>query len=393
MHRALKRFLASILKRIQNELTAEELTGLVTPRGHYPIFARHRMSVIISRVRTVAALFAVLTPLWIAVDVLVFPWPLWFVLALARLAASAGFAALAWSCDGKGGAREAYRSLAFLFGIPVSFFILSHSLLSYYEMQGVSDAVATGYTFLPFVMVAGLAIFPLTALEGLSLAMPVVAVEAGIPLLRLDQLSWSTHLGAIWLLLLIAVVSTLAGMSQLGFMMALVRQATRDRLTGCFTRASGEELLDIQFNIAARNGTPLTVVFIDLDDFKPVNDIHGHEAGDRVLAAAAGAMRNTLRGGDILIRWGGEEFVLLLPNTDGTAAISLLERLRAAGLGVRPDGVPVTASFGLADRLADGCADGRELLELADQRMYAAKQAGKNVVVGFPARPAAALVP
>jgi diguanylate cyclase (GGDEF)-like protein len=161
-------------------------------------------------------------------------------------------------------------------------------------------------------------------------------------------------------------------------MMALVRQASRDALTGSFTRASGEELLEIQFNIARRNNTPLALAFVDLDDFKAVNDVHGHEAGDEVLANAAQAMRNSLRGSDILARWGGEEFILILPHTNRHEAIVVIERIRASGLGLRPDGTPATASFGIATSLADQAENWRDLVEIADNRMYAAKQSGKN---------------
>jgi GGDEF domain-containing protein len=85
---------------------------------------------------------------------------------------------------------------------------------------------------------------------------------------------------AFWLLALITGVSTLAGMSQLAFMIALVRQAIRDPLTGVFSRRSGEETLDLQFTIAQRSNAALSIAFIDLDHFKSINDSFGHEAGD-----------------------------------------------------------------------------------------------------------------
>lgn len=93
-------------------------------------------------------------------------------------------------------------------------------------------------------------------------------------------------------------------------------------------------------------------------------------------------MSSVLRTSDILIRWGGEEFVLILPNTDWNNAIGIIERLQASGLGLRPDGKPMTASFGIAECLDDRAKDWRELVEIADQRMYAAKQLGKNRWIG-----------
>lgn len=249
-------------------------------------------------------------------------------------------------------------------------------------MAGPAAAIAAGYAFLPFVMVAGLSVFPLTASEGAVFAVPVLAAEALIALMQLDMLNWASHLGAFWLLLLIATVAILAGMSQLSFMMSLIRQATHDGLTGCFARASGEELLEIQFHIASRSGAPLSVVFVDIDHFKQINDRFGHEAGDRVLSRAAQTMRAGLRTGDILLRWGGEEFLLILPDTDGTTAAAVVRRLRESGLGKRPDGSDVTASFGIAERAADDAAGWPQLVEAADQRMYLAKLGGRDRCVG-----------
>lgn len=356
--------------------------SLFLPKGHAPLLARKRADMIISRVRMVAGLFAVLTPLWILVDALVFDWPVAGLLVAGRVVTTLAFALLAASAKPSGKLFDAYRALAFMFGIPTLFFVYSHPLLSHFSMAGPAAAIAAGYAFLPFVMVAGLSVFPLTAAEGAVFAVPVLAAEALIALMQLDMLNWASHLGAFWLLLLIATVAILAGMSQLSFMISLIRQATHDGLTGCFARTSGEELLEIQFHIASRSGAPLSLVFVDIDDFKQINDRFGHDAGDRVLAHAAQAMRANLRTGDILLRWGGEEFLLILPNADSGVTAGVVRRLRESGLGKRPDGGKVTASFGIAERCSDGAGEWPQLVDIADQRMYLAKLAGKDRCVG-----------
>jgi len=177
------------------------------------------------------------------------------------------------------------------------------------------------------------------------------------------------------------VVATLAAMSQLHFMMALVDQASHDSMTGAFGRRIGEELLRLQFAHAQRSDHPLALVFVDLDDFKKVNDRHGHDEGDRVLRNAAEAIRGMLRQSDILVRWGGEEFLLVMPNTGREGARAAAERLRALGLGERPDGTPQTASIGIAEYMADRPEDWERMVDLADHRMYLAKQAGKDRIV------------
>ncbi|RZI45068.1 GGDEF domain-containing protein [Herbaspirillum sp. HC18] len=362
-------------------LPSEALIKLFFPLDHPPLLARRRAALIMSRVRMVAGLFAVLTPLWIIVDLAVFSWPVTILLVVGRILTSIAFFVLARSCRSAGRMSDAYRALAVMFVIPTLFFIYSHPLLSHFRMAGPAAAIAAGYAFLPFVMVAGISVFPLTAVEGVLFALPVLGAEALVAVMQLDLLNWASHLGAFWLLVLIATVATLAGMSQLSFMISLLQHASRDGLTGCFTRASGEELLDIQYSIASRSSTPLSVVFVDVDHFKQINDRFGHDAGDRTLFTLAETLRANLRTGDMLLRWGGEEFVIVLPDTNRPTAAAVVARLRAMGLGLRPDGNRLTASYGIAERLEDDTGNWEQLVKIADQRLFQAKEAGRDCVV------------
>ena len=103
---------------------------------------------------------------------------------------------------------------------------------------------------------------------------------------------------------------------------------------------------------------------------------------DRVLRHAANTIRSLLRQSDALVRWGGEEFLVVMPDTPVEGAMIAVERMRRAGFGKRPDGSLQTASIGIAEQTADRPADWESLVELADQRMYRAKQDGKDRVVG-----------
>ncbi|MGV8894086.1 MAG: diguanylate cyclase [Burkholderiaceae bacterium] len=362
------------------ELQQTELSWLASPRPHLSLLARRRATMIVNRVRLFAFLFAVLTPLWSVVDLVVFPFPLWLNLALMRLLACAAFASLLVYYRPNGNLFDAYRAMALLFAIPTVFYAASYSLLGHYQLTGISAAIGAGYAFLPFVLLAGLAIFPLTLLENLVIASPILIVQGIAGWLRWATLDWPSFAGAFWLLVLITGVATLAGISQLAFMIALVRQAIRDPLTGVFSRSSGEEVLELQYTIASRSNTALSVAFIDLDHFKSINDSFGHEAGDKALLDMTDIVSSHLRGGDMLARWGGEEFVLIMPNTDLTQAEAALVRLRSTGFGIRPDDTPLTASIGIAERSADLTTDWKALVELADQRMYLAKQGGRDRV-------------
>ncbi|MDO8414236.1 MAG: GGDEF domain-containing protein [Gallionellaceae bacterium] len=371
-----------LVQSLFNELPRDEIAWLLFPKKHMALLSTRRAAMIISRVRLIAALFAVLTLLFIIPDLLILPWSVSSPLAAERIITSLSFAALALAFKESTRLRDAYIALGILFFIPTVFFVASYTLLSQVEPHNLSAIIMATYSFLPLVMVAGLSMFPLTVMEGVIFAAPVLIAEALSAWTNNTQvLNLNPVISTIWMALLITIVAILSGMSQLGFMIALVRMAIRDTLTRCFSRSSGVELLEIQFILASRSNSPLAIAFIDLDDFKSVNDTFGHEAGDQVLLAAAEGIRTTLRTGDMLVRWGGEEFILIMPNTFCNDAVAAIERLRSSGLGVRPDNQKVTASIGISERSEDKIADWKTLVEMADKRMYLAKQGGKNKVV------------
>jgi diguanylate cyclase (GGDEF)-like protein len=325
--------------------------------------------------------FAILTPLWIVVDMVMFPWPLWGILTALRVGATVTFASVALGFRNTERMRSAMTALALLLAIPCLFFIISVPSLANFDLTPIQQVFASGYAFLPFVMVAGLAVFPITFVEGAALAAPLILSQFGVAILGFPLEPFNYYLGALWLLALLAIVATLAGMSQLHFMTQLVNQAAHDGLTKVYTRRVGEELLDVQFNSSLRSGLPLAIAFLDLDHFKSVNDRFGHEEGDRTLKRACESLRKVLRRGDIVVRWGGEEFIIMMPNTTGVGALNAILRLRELGLGDRPDGEPQTASIGIAEMVADKSGDWSDLVELADKRMYKAKKSGRDRVV------------
>ena len=158
-------------------------------------------------------------------------------------------------------------------------------------------------------------------------------------------------------------------------------RAATDRLTGLPNQRAVQDTLKRMVAQASRTITPLTAVLIDLDHFKRINDLYGHDSGDQVLAAVGVAMRNAMRDSDFIGRYGGEEFLMLLPSTDTEGAMQVAEAVRAAIGSIRVPTVDeqVTASAGVAT-LPDDAGGSVTLFRAADRALYAAKNAGRNRV-------------
>ena len=166
----------------------------------------------------------------------------------------------------------------------------------------------------------------------------------------------------------------------------LADQASRDALTGLYNRGYFHEVLERELARAVRYGDVLSVVMVDLDRFKDVNDLHGHAAGDAVLCEVAAMLRPCLRDGDVLARYGGDEFCVLLPNTPAAAAEVVAQRLCAsvASSGYGPDGASeILLSAGIATSEQISPEEGElsdAVLRLADRALYRSKGSGGNVV-------------
>lgn len=160
----------------------------------------------------------------------------------------------------------------------------------------------------------------------------------------------------------------------------MAHQATHDELTGLYNRRWADVLLDQEIHRAERYHTPFAVLMFDLDHFKRVNDTHGHAQGDIVLTRIAQEVLAQVRDTDFVARWGGEEFLVLLPGTDSEGARKLGEKLREAVAAIQLARVgQVTISIGSACHLPGEGPD--ELLHRLDDALYAAKDGGRNQLV------------
>ena len=223
---------------------------------------------------------------------------------------------------------------------------------------------------------------PLSA-EGTTLV--AVEPEAAIDALSERYRRFVFLAAAITLLLAAALANRLARpIAQIvGDVARLTRQANTDALTGLANRRELTVRLEDELARAARNGTSVSFVIADVDDFKSINDEHGHQTGDAILREVAAVLTRSMRETDLAVRFGGEEFVLVLPGARLQHARRTADTIRTAltAIGVEaPDGatVGVTASFGVAEYPTYGNPD--SLLAAADAALYQAKRSGKNRV-------------
>lgn len=163
------------------------------------------------------------------------------------------------------------------------------------------------------------------------------------------------------------------------------RLATTDPLTGVFNRRTFIELAEQELARARRTDTPLSLMMLDLDHFKRVNDTYGHLVGDQVLVSFTKLVRECMRRGDLVVRYGGEEFCVLLPATPLAAATALAERIRNATASTTPTSLPfrVTTSIGLTTYTGGASTVLGDLLARADEALYRAKDEGRDRVIAL----------
>lgn len=160
---------------------------------------------------------------------------------------------------------------------------------------------------------------------------------------------------------------------------AELSQENRDGLTKLLRREVLDAELPIRFADAESTGNPLSLIMLDIDKFKAVNDTHGHAKGDEVLKDVARCVEMTVAGKGVAYRYGGEEITIVLPNHDAQEAAAVAERLRTALQALKPGGLSMTASLGVAS-FPLHVSTQEELLARADKALYAAKDGGRNLV-------------
>ncbi len=348
---------------------------LLTGAGCDLLLGRRRVAMMAMRLRAGAIVLAVAVVGWIPIDYFLFQadWSVLLPLAIARLVLAALLLGLARLELVE--LRSVLAAIGVVLALGLGFSAFAHAVTG--DVAPRALAGHAQYALMPVVLLAGLAILPLTLLEAAGLALlPLLALV--IEVLRQDA-GMASHAGAALLLMLaVTVVTAVCALSQLRLLADMHAHTLRDPLTGALSRGAGIELINILLANSRRTEQPCSIALLDLDCFKAVNDGYGHEAGDRVLKDAAECLLRKLRADDALVRWSGEELVLVLPGASAPEAAKLVAGWCRTGLCRRPDGSVQSASVGLAEHYADAAHDLPSLIGIADERMYAAKALGRD---------------
>lgn len=256
--------------------------------------------------------------------------------------------------------------------VPMLMLIVAACLLSLFAAQDplAGQRMFSTHSLLLLGLVFVIGVMPVTMLEAAFLAAPIIAL-----LLVGTQITLATGFIALEILLVVLLpLVLLSALVQLYRTIVASQEVAIDSLTGCYTRTFGTEMIRVNFDSAVRKNARFTLAFIDLDDFKQINDRYGHDYGDRILGEVGTNLVKRFRRSDLVVRWGGEEFLILLPDLEREKAAEVVERVMADGLADLENGQVQKASVGLAERIEDAVSVPQKLIELADRRMYEAKK-------------------
>ncbi|OUD14647.1 hypothetical protein TPSD3_07160 [Thioflexithrix psekupsensis] len=322
-----------------------------------------------------ALMGAILTLLWIPIEYYLLPEALMPYFLLLRCSVAACLLALsAWTTQPYH-LGLAHIRLGVLILIPSLFYLIASLLLSHYPPVGLSR----GYEYFPLLLITIGAIFPLTLSEGI-LAVFAVLLFYLVTNSLIHGLLTIEILNTLWLMLLLGSIALWTELSQLHILLRLYRQATRDPLTGLFNR----RVLIEQLQNFMNNKHRMAVLLFDLDRFKRINDSYGHLAGDEVLRAFTKILETQLREQDVIGRYGGEEFLAILPHTTEQEAIILAENVRQQCHAVKVETIlhaqlQFTVSIGVTEW---DCNESIEfLLNRVDDFLYVAKERGRDCIV------------
>lgn len=354
-------------------------TDAVSSRFHSADFTQTCYGYVAARLKLMCLFFAIMVPVFALFDFLTLPSEQAQFLLKARIALSASLFFLVYVLYRQASVVVTRIAITLTFLMPTVFYLSS--------MQSFSITPDTGvplfFSMMPYLIMAMLGLFPLTVSGGLFLAsvifIPVALFEAS----RFNG-DYYALFNALWLLSLFAGISLWLQTGQLLMLLKLYRESTVDPLTELINRRVLLRQASQEQKKSAEDLQPFSVMMFDLDRFKRINDYHGHAVGDQVLVTVARIMKQELRSTDIIARFGGEEFVAVLPGVSLGEATQIAHRVAHS---IRHTAIPlndgenlyVTSSIGVTQYKTDENIE--QTLKRADDLLYQAKASGRDKVV------------
>ncbi len=365
----------SIADKISILLAGFQLTDVLSSKSHSEDFNDTRSNFIQGRLKLMVFVFAILVPLSFSIDLVLLEEAQLQSMFYLRIALAVALITLALFIKKNTTPITLKYLLPTGFLLPIIFYVFTQIVFSN-QTQEVNIA---GYNFMPYLMVAMLALFPLTIIHSLTILtlifIPFLAVE-----IFLDQLLTFTTLNKVWAFIMFSGVTLWLQTGQLVMLMKLYRESTLDPLTGLINRRVLMKRLEKEIT-AQRE---FYIFIFDLDKFKRINDTYGHLDGDLVLKTMAEVIKNEMRVNDVIARFGGEEFVAVMSGLDKQNALMIAERIRATCQQTtitNKDGIAikVTTSIGITRHQMKDSLE--ETFNRADELLYQAKSTGRNKVV------------
>jgi diguanylate cyclase (GGDEF)-like protein len=355
---------------------------ILSSRFHTKDFKDGRADYIEARLRFMAIFFAVAVILYIPVDYLTLTEEHFMPIVIARCLLCLVHIIVC---------VITLRSLSIhavniLLGVDIFAASLFYVASIYILQGGAGEIPPVGYAFMPFMVIVMLGLFPLTLVCSILIMMLVVGPYAGLQI-WLDSMTSHELLDMLILFLLFMGIILWLQSGQLLMLLKLYRESTRDVLTGLINRRILMKFLEDEVNQTRDTGRRFSVLMLDLDRFKHINDDYGHMTGDMVLKATARLLENEMRLSDIVARFGGEEFVVVLPGLASDEAVAVAERICKGFNDIQvsaADGreVTFTCSIGVTEYSNGETIE--KTLRRADDALYDAKEQGRNRVIYNP---------
>jgi diguanylate cyclase (GGDEF)-like protein len=356
------------------------IKDVITTINHSKDFNQTRNTYVIERLRLMIIFFAITVPASSVFDFILFETAQAQLLLVNRVILSAGLIVLFMVLKRVNHIDITRGVLTLSFVLPILFYVATSMEL---ESSIVQGDIPLSFTMMPFLIIAMLGLFPLTISGGIML---LATIFFPVLILEMSQASSSNLeiIDKLWLLILFGGVSLWLQTGQLVMLMKLYRESTVDPLTGLINRRVLMRQIEQVSEKCNEEANTFSVMMLDLDHFKRINDTHGHINGDRVLVAIAQVLKRELRTSDIIARFGGEEFFIVLPFLQAKQAVHVAERIAQV---IRESSVEsnegkkinYTTSIGVT-QYRRGEAVSAVFLRV-DELLYQAKDLGRDRVV------------